>query len=151
MKRIFPKERMILGFMGISFLIYLLSSGFRPELSFDVVSIMFYLPFGIGFGVCTNLITAHTAYTSDSLLIWSFFYRKKISFDKIAQIYRTWQGSGKSLRLRWYVIYKDKNKEVKTKLILPEDYDSENIARLIKAIKTVNGKFSFILGTGRAN
>ncbi|MBR4385103.1 MAG: hypothetical protein IKP51_01125 [Treponema sp.] len=149
MERIFSKERIILGLMGISILIFFWLTIFKLELSFDAASIMLFLLFAIGFGTCINLITAHTAYTSTNLFIWAFFHRKKIALDKITQIYRTWQGSGKNLRLRWYVLYLNKNKESKARLYLPEDYNSEKITKLINTIKTVNEKFIFVLGIGK--
>ena len=43
----------------------------------------------------------------------------------------------------------DKNKVAKAKLYLPDDFDSESVAKLAGAIKAVNDKFVFLLGTGR--
>lgn len=69
MKRIFPKERIIIGLMGISILVFFWITVFQSEVSFDAGSIMLFFLFGIGLGICVNLITAHTAYTSDNLFI----------------------------------------------------------------------------------
>ncbi|MBO7612992.1 MAG: hypothetical protein J6S81_04145, partial [Treponema sp.] len=104
--------------------------------------------FTLGLVICVNLITAHTAYNSEKILVWSLFYRKKIRFDEITKIHRTWQGSGKSLRIKWYVLYMDKNKVAKAKLYLPDDFGSESVASLASAIKAVNDEFVFVLGTG---
>ena len=45
----------------------------------------------------------------------------------------------------------DKNKvaKAKAKLYLPDDFDSESVEKLAGAIKAVNDKFVFLLGTGR--
>lgn len=149
LKRIFPKERVILGLLGIAALLFFWFTIFNSGFSLDAGSVTLLFLFALGLVICVNLITAHTAYNSERLLVWSFFYRKKINFDKITQICRTWQGSGKSLRLKWYVLYMDKNKVAKTKLYLPDDFDSESVEKLAGAIKAVNDKFVFLLGTGR--
>ncbi|MBQ4025499.1 MAG: hypothetical protein II611_08920 [Treponema sp.] len=147
MKRIFPKERVILGLLGIAALLFFWFTIFNSGFSLDAGSVMQLFLFALGLVICVNLITAHTAYNSERLLVWSFFYRKKINFDKITQICRTWQGSGKSLRLKWYVLYMDKNKVAKAKLYLPDDFGSESVANLASAIKAVNDKAVFVFDT----
>ncbi|MBQ1726415.1 MAG: hypothetical protein II039_03410 [Treponema sp.] len=147
MKRIFPKERVILGLLGIAALLFFWFTIFNSGFSLDAGSVMLLFLFALGLVICVNLITAHTAYNSERLLVWSFFYRKKINFDKITQICRTWQGSGKSLRLKWYVLYMDKNKVAKAKLYLPDNFDSESVTNLASTIKAVNDKAVFVFDT----
>ncbi len=140
---------MILGLLGIAALLFFWFTIFKSGFSFDAGSVSLLILFALGLVICVNLITAHTAYNSERLLVWSFFYRKKINFDKITQICRTWQGSGKSLRLKWYVLYLDKNKNkvAKAKLYLPDDFGSESVANLASAIKAVNDKAVFVFDT----
>ncbi|HBB15052.1 MAG TPA: hypothetical protein DCZ76_12390 [Treponema sp.] len=149
MKRIFPKERVILGLLGIAALLFFWFTIFNSGFSLDAGSVMLLFLFALGLVICVNLITAHTAYNSEKILAWSLFYRKKIRFDEIIKIHRTWQGSGKSLRLRWYVLYMDKNKNkvAKAKLYLPDDFGSESVANLASAIKAVNDKAVFVFDT----
>ena len=148
LKRIFPKERVILGLLGIAALLFFWFTIFNSGFSFDAGSVFLLILFALGLVICVNLITAHTAYNSEKILVWSLFYRKKIRFDEITKIHRTWQGSGKSLRIKWYVLYMDKNKVAKAKLYLPDDFGSESVASLASAIKAVNDEFVFVLGTG---
>jgi len=147
LKRIFPKERVILGLLGIAALLFFWFTIFKSGFSLDAGSVFLLILFALGLVICVNLITAHTAYNSEKILAWSLFYRKKINFDKITQICRTWQGSGKSLRLKWYVLYMDKNKVAKAKLYLPDDFGSESVAKLASAIKAVNDKVVFLFDT----
>ncbi|MBQ5433268.1 MAG: hypothetical protein IIU30_07440, partial [Treponema sp.] len=83
MKRIFPKERVILGLLGIAALLFFWFTIFKSGFSFDAGSVFLLIFFALGLVICVNLITAHTAYNSERLLVWSLFYRKKINFDKI--------------------------------------------------------------------
>ncbi len=138
---------MILGLLGIAALLFFWFTIFKSGFSLDAGSVFLLILFALGLVICVNLITAHTAYNSEKILAWSLFYRKKIRFDEITKIHRTWQGSGKSLRLRWYVLYMDKNKVAKAKLYLPDDFDSESVKKLAGAIKAVNDKFVFVFDT----
>ncbi len=140
---------MILGLLGIAALLFFWFTIFNSGFSLDAGSVMLLFLFALGLVICVNLITAHTAYNSEKILAWSLFYRKKIRFDEIIKIHRTWQGSGKSLRLRWYVLYMDKNKNkvAKAKLYLPDDFGSESVANLASAIKAVNDKAVFVFDT----
>lgn len=145
MKRIFPEERMISGFLILGALLFFFFVIFPLEFSFNAETIFLTLIFIFGFGVAFNFIISHTAYDEENLFIVTLFVKQKIKMDEIIQIARTWEGSGKNIRLKWNVFYRDNywGREFKTRIYLPEDYNSEKTSELIKTIKNRNAGFVF--------
>ena len=100
--------------------------------------------------ISLNFILSHTAYDSEKLVSWTPFWRVKIKLKEITQIRREWDGSGKSTRLKYNVYYyaTNRNREVKTKLFLPENSESQSIKDLVKTIQNINENFEFIVKIG---
>ncbi len=140
MKRIFPKERIISGFLILGALLFFFCMIFPLEFSLNAETVFFALIFLCGFCIAFNFIIAHTAYTEENLFIVTLFGKQKIKMEEITRIDRTWEGSVKNIRLKWNVYYRDEywDREFKTRIYLPEDYDSEKTKELIRAIKNRN-------------
>ena len=135
-KRIFPPERIGLGFLLLFGLIFF-SIYLYPSNKGDFI--FFLCIFSPGFIYCLHLFSAHTSYDSENLILWTFYKRKKIRFEDIIQICRKWEGSGKSTSLKWHIYYRNNNdKESKARLFLPENPDNKKINELFASIKKIN-------------
>ena len=148
MKRIFPTERVICGTLAFILTTFFFVVFFSHEgFSFDsgtVFSCVFFLFCFLG---SLHFMLSHTAYNTTHIISQSLFRRKKIHFEDITQICRTWEGTGKGTRLRWYLFSCNarQNKETRTTLYLPENYESRGIQNLIEAINRKNEKCDFII------
>ena len=152
MKRILPAERILCGFLLLVLLMFFLFVLLPINITFgkESVFIIFFIiiPFIVGFSISINLIISHLAFDSEKLVFYSLFKIKKIELNNITQITRNWEGSSKSLRLKYYVHHIDEhnNKEVKTRIYLPENYEAENVQEFLKCIKKKNDNFVFQVG-----
>ena len=136
---------MITGFLFLSFAVFLSFLFYPLDIAFDWESVFILSLLGFGFAVSFYFIFAHTAYNSEYLIVWTPFCWKKIKIHEITKICRNWESNGKGHWIKWYAYHHDGklDKEKRTKLYLPEDYESKSIKGMISTIKKANKSFAF--------
>lgn len=145
-KIIFPVERIthgviLLGLLSLFFMYVFTGIKFN-----DRVYILF-IPVIFGVIISLYLIATFIVYDSEKMIFFSLLKIKVIKFDDISLITRSWERVfyKKTDELKYFLYHFDeiKDKKIKTRIFLPEDFETEKMKDFLEAIKKENYKFTF--------